>query len=121
MKLNEWPLVAEGGLMVMLDTAISPELQAEGIAREVVHQLQNMRRAANFDIADHIITYYQAEEPIRQVMRDCGRLLKGQNLPLELVNDSPPKGAYTEKYRFLDSEVLLAVRLVPSTSEGTSS
>ncbi|GAG81818.1 unnamed protein product, partial [marine sediment metagenome] len=56
MPVTEWPLVSEGDLMVMLDTDITPELAAEGMAREIVRRLQTMRRSAGFDIADHITT-----------------------------------------------------------------
>ncbi len=40
----------------------SPELEAEGMAREIVHRLQTMRRSAGFEIADHIVIYYQGDE-----------------------------------------------------------
>jgi isoleucyl-tRNA synthetase len=44
----------EGDLLVALDTKLSPELEAEGLAREVAHRLQTMRRAAGFEISDRV-------------------------------------------------------------------
>ena len=38
------------------------ELKKEGMAREIVHRIQTMRRSANFDIADHIVIYYQGDD-----------------------------------------------------------
>jgi isoleucyl-tRNA synthetase len=45
----------EGDLLVALDTQLSPELEAEGLAREVAHRLQTMRRAAGYEISDRVM------------------------------------------------------------------
>jgi isoleucyl-tRNA synthetase len=44
----------EGDLLVALDTQLTPELEAEGLAREVAHRLQTMRKAAGYEISDRI-------------------------------------------------------------------
>jgi isoleucyl-tRNA synthetase len=44
----------EGGVLVALDTQLTPELEAEGLARELAHRLQNLRKAAGYDLADRI-------------------------------------------------------------------
>jgi isoleucyl-tRNA synthetase len=41
-------------MTVALDTHVSPELEAEGMAREVVHHIQNLRKQAGFEITDRI-------------------------------------------------------------------
>jgi isoleucyl-tRNA synthetase len=47
--------VAEDGeLLVALETQITPELESEGLAREVAHRLQNLRKAAGYEISDRI-------------------------------------------------------------------
>ena len=44
----------DGDLLVALDTTLDPELEAEGLAREVAHHLQALRRAAGYEISDRI-------------------------------------------------------------------
>jgi isoleucyl-tRNA synthetase len=44
----------EGDLLVALDTQLTPELEAEGLAREVAHRLQTMRKAAGYEIGDRV-------------------------------------------------------------------
>jgi isoleucyl-tRNA synthetase len=44
----------DGDLLVALDTRLTPELEAEGLAREVGHRLQNLRKAAGYDLADRV-------------------------------------------------------------------
>ena len=116
-----YSIASDARYWVAISTELSSELLAEGVSREIVRRLQNMRRTANFDIADHIITYYQAEEPIRPVMVDFADYIKQETLSRELVNEPPPKGAYIEKHHISDSDVLLAVKLVPSSRRGTPS
>jgi len=103
-------LVSEGALTAMLDTDISPELAAEGMAREIVRRLQNMRRSAGFDIADHIITYYQGETYVRQVMADFAEYIKQETLSEQLVEGVPGEGVYTESYKLDGHDLLLGVK-----------
>ncbi|MFC1915568.1 isoleucine--tRNA ligase [Chloroflexota bacterium] len=109
-KHKEWPLVSEGELTVMLDTDISPELAAEGMAREIVRRLQTMRRSAGFDIANHITTYYQGEEYVRQVMTDFAEYIKQETLSERLVERAPEEGAYIESFKLDNYDLLLGVK-----------
>src|SRR5207244_11911886 len=59
-------VVEEAGYAVALTTALTPELVDEGLARELVHRLQTMRRSAGFEIADWIRVTYDGDAPIRR-------------------------------------------------------
>ncbi len=109
-KLMEWLDVWEGGLGVMLDTDLSPELLAEGVAREIVRRLQTMRRSAGFDISGHIVTCYQGDDYIKQVMRDFADYIKQETLSKELAEGAPGTGAFTESHSLSGHEVTLGVR-----------
>jgi isoleucyl-tRNA synthetase len=100
----------EGDNWVAVATELTPELEAEGIAREVVRRLQTMRRAAGFDIADHIVTSYQGNDSIRQVMEEYADYIKQETLSRQLVLASPPEGSYTEKQRISGCDVLLSIK-----------
>jgi isoleucyl-tRNA synthetase len=105
-----YALAVEGDYEVAMVTELSPELMAEGIAREVVRRLQTMRRSAGLDIADYIVTYYQGEASVQQVMTKFADYIKQETLSKELVLAPPPDGSYTEKYRISGCEVLLGVK-----------
>ena len=51
----------ETGLVVALDTALTPELEAEGLARELAHKLNDLRKEAGLDIADRIALRYDGD------------------------------------------------------------
>jgi len=99
----------EGAYAVAIPTEISPELQAEGMAREIVHRLQTMRRSAGFDIADHIVAYYQSDPYMKQVMGDFGDYIKQETLSRELAEGVPGEGVFTESYKLSGHEILLGV------------
>ena len=110
LDLPGYSIASDGRYTVAISTELTPELAAEGISREIVRRLQNMRRAANFDVADYITSYYQAEESIERVIAAFGDYIKLETLSRELIAGFPPNGAYTEKYRISDSNVLLAIK-----------
>jgi isoleucyl-tRNA synthetase len=45
----------EGDLLVALDTQLTPELESEGLAREVAHRLQGLRKAAGLEVSDRVV------------------------------------------------------------------
>ncbi len=49
-----WQVAANGKLTVALDTILTPELEYEGIARELVNRIQNMRKEQDFEVTDRI-------------------------------------------------------------------
>jgi isoleucyl-tRNA synthetase len=100
----------EAGYTVVVATSLTPELAVEGLAREVVHRLQTMRRNAGFEIADRIVTYYQGGEALRRVMQRFADYLRQETLSLELVEGEPPPGAHVETHTVDGQEVTLAVQ-----------
>lgn len=110
----QWPEAGEGGVEVMIDDNITPELVDEGMARELVHRLQIMRKQAGFDIADYIQTYYEGDESVRRVMDQFAAYVKQETLSRSLDAATPPEGAYVKRYKIGGGEVSLAVRKVGS-------
>jgi isoleucyl-tRNA synthetase len=101
---------SEGGYSVAIPTVIPPELEAEGMAREIVHRLQTMRRSAGFDIADYIVTYYQGDDYIRRVVTDFAGYIQQETLSRQLVDGMPKEGVYTESYRLSSHQILLGIK-----------
>ena len=100
----------EAGYAVGLDTALTPELREEGLARELVHRIQNLRKAAGLDIADRIVTYYQGWPGLQDVLARHGDYVRQETLSLELVAGPPPQGAFAQEQVVDGQRLLLAVR-----------
>ncbi len=65
-----WAVATEGGLSVALDTTISSSLKEEGIARELVNRVQNLRKDKNFDLTDRIQLKIQKVEGIVEAIHN---------------------------------------------------
>ena len=107
---GSYSITSEGNYWVAVPTRPSPELEAEGLAREVVHRLQTMRRSAGFEIADHIVIYYQGDEHIRKVMAEFADYIRQETLAEQLLEKAPEPGAFTESHKLGEHKVLLGVK-----------
>ena len=107
-----YSIVEEGGYVVALETALTPELAREGLARELVHRVQNLRRSAGLDISDRIVLFWQGPDAVRDVLSDATlrQHVQGETLALEVVEDPPPEDACSEAQKVNGMEVTLAVR-----------
>ncbi|PKB79663.1 MAG: isoleucine--tRNA ligase, partial [SAR202 cluster bacterium Io17-Chloro-G9] len=104
-----YSVVSEGGYSVAVTTEITPELELEGRARELVHLVQNMRRSAGFDIADHVVTYYDGDEALDEVVAVHGDYIRQETLSRELTRGTPPQGSYSEEQKVNGLGVVLGV------------
>ena len=105
-----YSVTEEGGYAVGLSRNIPPELLDEGIAREIVHRLQTMRRSAGFEIADHIVTYYQTTPQIQKAIESLSSYIKQETLSRELISSVPDEAAHTEKHRIDGQPLTLGVK-----------
>ncbi len=112
-QLDQFWVSLEGGYMVAVDRTVTPELAEEGLARELVHRIQNLRRAAGFEVTDRIVTYYQAPQEIQQVMGGgFAGYIRQETLSEDLVAGTPPDGVKTETMKVEGREITLGVRRV---------
>ena len=100
----------EGGYTVAVSTEVSETLRLEGDARELVHGIQNMRRSADFDIADHIVTYYESSPELDAIIAAHSDYIRQETLSRELVSAKPVDDAYTETLKVNSIEATVGVR-----------
>jgi len=62
---------SDGETTVVLDTALTEDLIREGIEREIVSKVQNMRKEAGFEVTDHILMSYVADGIAKDVLDDA--------------------------------------------------
>ena len=110
-QTGQYTATLEAGYMVAIDRRITPELAEEGIARELVHRIQGLRRAANFDVTDRIQTWYHASDDLSRVMRgNFAPYIREETLSDQLRPGHPPDGAQSETAKIEGQEITLSVR-----------
>jgi isoleucyl-tRNA synthetase len=68
-----------------------------------------MRKEAGFEIADHIISYYEGGEYVEQVMKDYEDYIKHETLSDEIKQCVPAEGVHAESYKINGYEMRLGV------------
>ncbi len=95
---------------VGIDTAITPELRQEGLAREIVRRIQDMRKKAGFNIEDRITTYYTASGEMGEVFSVWNSYLKAETLTTQLIAGAAAEGAFVEEQNIEGVPVTLGVK-----------
>ena len=73
----------EGNNFIVLNTRLTDALINEGLARETVSKIQQIRKNNGFDIADRVNVYYEAEEAYSEQIRDFVDFIKDETLALK--------------------------------------
>ena len=93
-----------------MTTSITPELADEGLAREIVRRIQDMRREADFALADRITTWCRGDADIARVMANHGDYIRGETLTTEFQPGEPPADAHSAGFDLEGIRVAIAVR-----------
>lgn len=104
-------VVADKVLTVAVDAKLTPELEAEGLAREVVRRIQSMRKSADFNIEDRISTWYLTPDPdLAQTIAAWAATIQAETLSDNLHAAAPPAAAYVEDFSIEGSALTLGVK-----------
>ena len=80
-----WLVANEGNLTVALDITVTDELRLEGIARELVNRIQNVRKSKDFDITDKITVTIAPDERTDQAVKAYGDYIAHQVLATSIT------------------------------------
>lgn len=92
-----WLVANDGNMTVALDVTVTPELRNEGMARELVNRVQNIRKSSGFDITDRIDVTFESVPEVVEAMKEFGKYFADQVLAsnVKLV-DNPDGDNVTE-------------------------
>ena len=83
--IEGWLVANSNGITVALDITISEELKKEGIARELVNRIQNIRKDSGFEVTDKIKVYLQSNAILESAVKENEGYIKSETLTEELV------------------------------------
>lgn len=75
-----WLVANEGNITVALDVTVTEELRREGIARDIVNRIQNIRKSRDYDITDKVNLEFAASESVTPVIEQFGQYIGHQVL-----------------------------------------
>jgi isoleucyl-tRNA synthetase len=107
-----YAVAEDAGVLVALDITMTPELRQEGIARELVRNIQDARKNAGFAIADRIAVHFGGiggDQELETVVRQWGDYIRAETLADDLILDATAEGAHTESLDLDGRTVMVGV------------
>jgi isoleucyl-tRNA synthetase len=84
-----YAVASEGAYLAALVTDLTPELEKEGLAREFVRRVQDLRKSAEFDISDRIKLKVEATPKLAEALKDFEDYVKAETLTVEMKAEKP--------------------------------
>ncbi len=102
-----YEVASSGPYFCALSTRLTPELIQEGLAREFVRRIQELRKQAGLEVAERIHLYVQASPKLAEAIRSFQDYICAETLAIELHFAATPDGAQSVKDEF-DGETMQA-------------
>jgi isoleucyl-tRNA synthetase len=109
-------VAGEAGIVVAMDTALTPELVNEGLAREVVRRLNELRKTADLKLTDRIKTTYQASPRLADAIASFADTIRAETLSVELRAEGAT-GGQTASDTFDGESLTISVTRVDHVGE----
>jgi len=114
-----WRVARDGGSSVALDLEVTPELRREGLARELVRAVQDLRKEAGLKVSDRIQLAVRAAGEVAEAAQAHRDYLLGETLAVELFG-SPQGDGFDARVDLDGQEVRLWLRPLGGDGGGTA-
>ncbi|WP_069131995.1 isoleucine--tRNA ligase [Rhodohalobacter halophilus] len=110
--LQGWSVETEDGITVAVDTEITPELQKEGLSREFVNRIQNMRKEADFDVTDRIVIGFAGNSEIAEAVDANRENIKSETLAEEITPELLDVSDFVKSWDIEDRDCEISIRRI---------
>jgi isoleucyl-tRNA synthetase len=105
-------VAAEGGDLAALSTELTPGLVREGLAREFVRRVQDLRKTADLQISDRIRVFYTATPKLAEAVGQHAAYIMAETLAVEVKAGAAPAGAHAAADEFDGESLTVALEKV---------
>ena len=98
-EITGWVVEAEAGITVAIDAELDEALIEEGLAREFVNRIQNMRKDAGFDVTDKIIINFTSSENFVKAIKNFNQYISTETLAEKLTENSKASSGFTQEFK----------------------
>lgn len=103
-----WLVAHANGITVALDITLTPELKNEGIARELVNRIQNIRKDSGFEVTDKIKVVVQKNELLEEAIVSNMDYIKSETLTDQLVFDDKIDNGTAIEFDDIKTQILIS-------------
>ncbi len=98
-------------MTLLLDTTLTPDLEAEGLAREIVRRIQSMRKELDLAVEDKIITELNIDNEKAQALKKWQSYITDETRSKQLTFVSKPKGELVKTWKFDEAEATIGISI----------
>ena len=111
-EITGWVVEAEGGITVAIDAELDESLIEEGLAREFVNRIQNMRKDAGFDVTDKIIIKFTGDNGLVKAINNFNQYISTETLAEKLSEQDNSKNGFTQEWKIGEFECSINIEKV---------
>ncbi|MEJ2104873.1 MAG: class I tRNA ligase family protein, partial [Ignavibacteriaceae bacterium] len=108
-QISGWVVESENGLTVAVDTQLTKDLIYEGLAREFVNRIQNMRKDAGFQVTDKINIEYSADKDFVNAINSFTKYISVETLAVKIENKNELNGEFLQDWKIGGSEIKIKI------------
>ena len=104
-----WLVTSEGKLTVALDITVTDDLRCEGVARELINRIQNIRKDSGFEVTDRIRVEIEAKEAVVGAVAAYADYIGQQTLARDVRTATLPEGEFVVESEIDEEPLKIAV------------
>jgi len=104
-----WLVTSEGKLTVALDITVTDDLRREGVARELINRIQNIRKDSGFEVTDRIRVEIEAKEAVVGAVAAYADYIGQQTLARDVRTAALPEGEFVVESEIDEEPLKIAV------------
>lgn len=111
-QIEGWVVESEEGVTVAIDTELNQNLIDEGLAREFVNRVQNMRKDAGFDVTDKINISYTGSPELVKAIKNFSEYISNETLAEKLISQQINDGGFRQDWKIGDYECSIRIEKI---------
>jgi len=108
--LKGWEVETDEGVTVAADTNLTEELKREGLAREVINRIQNMRKEADFEVTNRISVFITGDDFVTESVTSQQEYIKSETLSESLHIGTSTDADFSKEWALDDKLVTIAIK-----------
>ena len=96
-------------VILLIDTHLTPDLEAEGFAREIVRRIQSMRKELDLDVEDRISAEIKVDKNKKTALQKWEDYIKGETRSKKITFSDKPKGKLVKKWKIDEIEAEIGI------------
>lgn len=111
-QISGWIVESESGVTVAVDTHLTPELISEGLAREFVNRIQNMRKDAGFQVTDKINIAFSGNSDFKTAINSFTKYIAVETLAEKIETKVEFNGGFVQDWKIGEDEIKIKIEKV---------